>query len=125
MITDFKIYENKKQSNIVWGIFHSNIERIMRGVSNGEDINTLDGNGISILIYLSRNYRFQKSDFITYIYKIIELDADWNIRDKHGKDFIDYLKDNEDDAYIEILKKKYPEKYKNYITHIKTNDYDI
>ena len=68
----------------------------------GADPNIPNGNGNTALI-LARDI-----DMIKFL---IDNDADWNMINNNGKDFVDLLNNDEK----EIIKKEYPEKYQEYL----------
>ena len=52
---------------------------------------------------------------------LIELGANWNIKDDQNMTFLDYL----DSKYINLLIKKYPKQYKEYQFKIDVDKYNI
>jgi hypothetical protein len=87
------------------------------------DLNKVNDEGETTLNILSfqygKNYDLN-AKILKLVYKLIDNGADWNIIDKTDSYFLDWSNDLED-----ILKKKYPKKYKNYIIKRKANKFNL
>ena len=138
MITKYKIFEAKYKSvkdkeyqkqkslksDIRWGMFNDNLFKIEETIAEGGDVNTQDGQGTSIFIYLAKlsDIAFFSNDGIFHLYDIIiKKGADWNHKDYQGFDFSDFASEE----LITSLKNKYPTEYNNYLINKQTNKFKI
>ena len=85
-------------------------------IDAGADVNIQNNYGSTALILSSLGSRYLKT-----VQLLIEAGADWNIKNKHDKDFLDYLCDE----YIKIIIKYYPEKYKEYLIKKNAEKYNL
>jgi len=110
-------------------MFQNNTHQVMSGINDGEDVNTQDGNGQTALMFMAKRAKksINYNEEFFHLIDLIGMDADWNLRDKQGLTFIDYLKNRakfNDDALDRIIE-MFPKKYKQYIYSQKSTDFNL
>lgn len=63
--------------------------------------------------------------YLNIIELLIKYNADWNLKDNHGNDFIDILNRSEYAYFVNVLAKKYPKKYDDYMIKKNTDKYNL
>ena len=81
----------------------------------GIDVNIRNNNGKTALIFAA------SFAHINAVNSLIDGDADWNIKDKFGKDFLYYLHISNREFIINL----YPEKYKEYLIKKDMEKYNL
>ena len=89
----------------------------------GANLDIQDDGGRTALMKAT-NEKFRKYNF-PIIDKLIELNADWNIKDNKNEDFIANLLVNGDISKVKELQDKYPEKFEIYKLKKKSMKYNI
>ena len=103
---------------ISFAIEYRDYEKLKLLIDFGADVNHIDDYGKTYLIKETHHY---VSD-LTIISILIEANADWNIIDPNtGKDFFEKLKSEDKNIII----KKYPEKYQEYLKKKQMIKYNI
>jgi ankyrin repeat protein len=102
---DVNCKNNSNWTPLMYSSYYGHLEIVKVLIENGVDINYKDKWGQTPLMLSSNN------TFLEVVKVLIENGADWNIKDDDNWDFVDYLsKENE-----EIIIKKYPGKYEEYM----------
>jgi len=92
-------------------------------VKYGANLDIQDSFGRTALMKAT-NEKHRKDNF-SIVDKLIELDADWGIKDDRGDDFISNLSSNGDIKKIKELQEKFPEKFERYNLRKKFIKYNI
>ena len=90
-------------------------------VKYGADLDIQDVEGNTALIFSAMKMKYD------VMHELIDLGAEWYIKDNIKYDFIDYLEDF-DDASIRIfneLIEKYPDKYKDYLLKKQVDQFNL
>jgi ankyrin repeat protein len=99
-------------------IFHENENIVKLLIKNGADVN---------LPYQNTDEKttplMLAGDINVYniIAMLIEADADWNLKDIYGEDFLDHTYED----WVEIIKEDYPEKYEEYLMKKQAEQYNL
>ena len=119
LINDPKINVNYRDSDgytpLLVAAIRNNTEIAKLLIEKGADINGLDHRGQTPLM-IAANIPSMK-----LIEVFIDAGADWNIIDFEKTDFVDRLSPK----YDTIIKKNYPNEYKNYLLNKEANKYNL
>jgi len=89
------------------------------------DINMQNDDGDTPLIFCAYKLEYNKNTniYIKYIEKLIDCDADWDI--KNYDDKMTFVEKLEKTGYLELLKIKFPNQYKKYLMSKKANEFNL
>jgi len=123
-----KTYETKLRKDfdytgidLIMSIENNEIENALYFIELGVDINYVDSNGITPLMMC---VMFNKYEIFK---KLIDNDADWYIKDNEDEDFIDYLNYYNSDykeKYYNLLK-SHKDKYNEYLIKKQSEKFNI
>ena len=104
-----------------YSILHrSSIKIIKMLIDYGADINKQNISGVTPLMFASSRVKMDFHNFDIVIF-LIKAGADWNIKDKHNLDFLDYLPE-EKERYI---LKNFRIEYENYLIKKNADKYNL